>query len=346
MRAVLFEGERSLPFAGGPEAYQTLQVEVLDGDRRGELVTADAGQLVSGRTMRFAAGDRVVLNIVPRPGPEEWVVVDAVRRPALYWLAGIFAVMVAVVGGWRGLASILGLAVSFGVLVVYILPRLVAGADPILTTVSGSLIILVATLYLAHGFSRKTSIAIVSTAIALVVTGLLGSYFVDFARLSGFSEEALYLRMALPGLELNLQGLLLASIIIGGLGVLDDITVSQSAVVFALRDANPGLPWRDLYRRAMAVGRDHIASLVNTLVLAYAGAALPLLLLFSTYQVPFAEALNREIMAVEVVRTLVGSLGLVTAVPITTLLAAQVAVRTRPGESGSTGAAGHHGHHH
>lgn len=328
------------PGPQSPVPVQELEVEIVKGPHRGRVVIAEAGLLMSGQSEQFRPGRRVLVELMPKPGPEEWVVTDAVRRPALYWLAAFFAVLVAAVGGWRGLASIVGLAVSFAVMALYMLPRLVRGDNPLVISVAGACVIMVVTLYLAHGFSRKTSVAIAGTAVSLVVTGLLATLFVKAAYLSGVSEEAIYLNIALGDATLNLQGLLLGSIIIGALGVLDDITVSQSAVVFALRSANPDFGWRELYSRSMAVGRDHIASLVNTLVLAYAGSSLPLLLLFTTYQVPFGVVLNREIVAVEVVRTLVGSAGLVLAVPLTTAMAASVALRAAPG------AADGEDHHH
>jgi len=324
VRQVLAEEERTVPYQDKPVQYQLLEVELATPPFSGDVVQAEAGLLMSGQSRQFRPGDRVVLMLTADMEADTWTVIDVVRRPALYWLAAIFAVAVTLIGGWRGISSMVGLAISFVVLIKFILPQLLGGANPVLVSISGATIILVTTMYLAHGISKKTTVAVVGTALSLVATGLLASYFLKVATLSGASEEAYYLQTALGDTALNLQGLLLAAIIIGALGVLDDITISQSAVVFALQDANRKLRWRELFSRAMIVGQDHIASMVNTLVLAYAGAALPLLLLFVTFDVPFGVALNREIIAAEIVRTLVGSLGLVTAVPITTALAAYV----------------------
>jgi uncharacterized membrane protein len=181
--------------------------------------------------------------------------------------------------------------------------------------------IIPATFYPSHGFNRKTHIAVFSTLIALVATGFLAKFFINFAKLSGLSsEEAGFLQVLNPEVS-SMQGLLLAGIIIGVLGVLDDVTVSQASIVGQLKSANPELNTRQLYVRAMKVGHDHISSMVNTLVLVYAGASLPLLLLFTDAAKPFIELVNYEIIADEVVRTLVGSIGLILAVPITTLLA-------------------------
>ncbi len=334
VRAVLSEGLRELPMQTGAERYQLLSVEIRTGDRRGQTVTAESTQLVSGSASRYGSGDAVVVQVGATPDMEQWVVIDAVRRPALYWLAAAFAAAVMVVGGRRGVAALLGLGISFAVLAVYVLPRLIAGDNPVAVSVGGASAIIGVTLYLTHGVSRKTTVAVAGIAISLLLTGLLSAAYIGVARLTGRTEEAMYLQLALPGTPLNLQGLLLGGVIIGALGVLDDAAIAQAAIVFALRDANPALDWRELYRRGLVVGRDHIGSLVNTLALAYAGTALPLLLLFSTNNVPFAVALNRELVASEVARTLLGSLGLVAAVPITTALAALAARQPLSGSIG------------
>jgi len=196
-----------------------------------------------------------------------------------------------------------------------------AGGNPIQIAIIGSLFIIPLTFYLSHGFNKKTTVAIIGTLIALVITGILANVFVEISKLTGFaSENAAFLQVARGG-TVNIRGLLLAGIIIGVLGVLDDITVSQSAVIFQLKKANPKLKQFDLYKKAMDVGQDHISSMVNTLILVYTGAAMPLLLLFINNPHPFSEVINYEIVADEIVRTLVGSIGLILAVPITTIIA-------------------------
>ena len=207
-----------------------------------------------------------------------------------------------------GVSSLLGMAVSFGVIFKFVLPRIAAGDDPVVVAILGSLVIIPATFLLSHGVNRKTWVAVAGTLIALVVTGVMASVFVKAANLTGFaSEEAGFLQAYNPGL-VNIKGILLAGIIIGVLGVLDDITVSQSGIVEQLKRANSKLKAGELYRQAMVVGKDHIASMVNTLILVYTGAALPLLLLFVDNPRPFVEIVNYEIIADEVVRTLVGSI--------------------------------------
>jgi uncharacterized membrane protein len=196
-----------------------------------------------------------------------------------------------------------------------------------LVVILGAVVIIAITFYLSHGLNRKTTAAVFGTLLALVLTGILASISIAATRLSGFGvEETMFLahESAQP---LNIQGLFLAGIIIGLLGILDDITVSQAAIVWQLKQAQPAMGFRELYGRAMNVGKDHIASLVNTLVLVYAGASLPLLLLFSSHAVSFGDAINYENIAEEIVRTLVASIGLMVAVPLTTLITALWATR-------------------
>jgi uncharacterized membrane protein len=217
------------------------------------------------------------------------------------------------------------MAVSFLVVFKLILPQILAGANPITTTIIGAAVIVPITFFLSHGLNKKTATAIGGTFFALVITGGLAHFFVQKAKLTGFaSEEAAFLQVARQG-AVNIKGLLLAGIIISALGILDDVTISQAAIVWQLKKAKKKIKFNQLYQQAMAVGKDHIASMVNTLVLVYTGAALPLLLLFVNSPQPFQEVVNYEIIAEEIVKTLVASIGLVSAVPITTLLAVWVA---------------------
>jgi uncharacterized membrane protein len=228
---------------------------------------------------------------------------------------------------------------TFLVIVGFIVPAILGGRSPLTVALVGAVAIMIITLYLSHGYSPKTTAAVVGTAGALAITGLLAVIFVAAAQLTGFtSEEARLANLEVGGL--SLRGLLLAGIIIGGLGVLDDVTMSQSSTVFELRRANPAAGFGDLLRGGLNVGRDHIAATVNTLFLAYAGAALPLLILFVVGIDPLPTVLTSEIVAVEIVRTLVGSIGLIAAVPLTTALAAAMAVQgVDPGPGGHS-----HGH--
>ena len=225
------------------------------------------------------------------------------------------------------------MGISLIVIVAFVVPQILAGHNPLLVALLGSVVMMGLSLYLVYGWGRKTHVAVAGLMLSLVVTGFLSIWFVDWARLSGFgAEEASFLQVA--GVRLDTQGLLLAGIMIGTLGALDDIAVGQSSTIFELSKANPRLGWQALFRRGMTVGRDHIAAMVNTLLLAYAGAALPLLLLFTVNAEPLGMTINRGIIAEEIVRTLIGSLGLVAGVPLTSIIAAVVAQGR--GEGGSS----------
>jgi uncharacterized membrane protein len=256
---------------------------------------------------------------------------DFERRTPMLGLVIMFGALVLLTGRWQGLRALLGLCGSLAVIVFFIVPAILDGQRPTAVAFVGALAIMLITLPLAHGAGPKTIAASLGTAASLSLALVLGYVFIDLANLSGVSsEEAVYLR-ATQG-ELSLQGLLLAGMIIAALGVLDDLTVSQSATVMALRRANPSLGFVALFRSAVSVGHDHIAATVNTLVLAYAGASLPVLLIFSLADTPFADAINLEAVAEAVVATLVGSIALIAAVPITTALAALLASRMEPEE--------------
>lgn len=234
----------------------------------------------------------------------------------------IFVVVAALlVGRFQGFSSLLGMGFSFLVIFKFILPQISSGKDPVQSAILGSLAIVPFTFILSHGANRKTIVAISGTIISLVIAGFLALIFVEATKLTGFSSEEAGFLQAYKGSLINIKGLLLAGIIIGLLGVLDDITVSQSAIVQELKNTDIKLRPVEIYRKAMVVGKDHIASVINTIILVYTGAALPLLILFVDNPRPFLEVVNYEVIAEEVVRTLVGSIGLILAVPITTLIA-------------------------
>lgn len=279
------------------------------------------------------------------PGYEEygqntWTLVDFQRGPALIALFAIFAVMVLLLSRLRGALSLVGLGISLLLILVYVIPAILDGRPPVAVAISGSLAIGLIAILLAHGRGPKAVAAMLGTTSSLLLTALLAVIFTSATRLTGLSgEEAFALRLADP--TVSLQGLLIAGMIIGALGVLDDVTVSQSSTVFALRAANPDLGFRELFGRAMDVGRDHVAATVNTLVLAYAGSSLPVLLIFASGALGAGEALNLELVAEQVVATLVGSIGLIVAVPATTALAALLALHTPRAELEHEAAHGH-----
>jgi len=271
------------------------------------------------------AGRRVKLSVIEQQGqPPFYNIVDLERGRPMLLLTLVFVAAVVGFGRWQGIRSLIGLVGSFVVIVGFIVPAILDGRSPVAVALVGSLAIMIVSLYLSHGLARKSTAAVVGTALALGLTGALAVVFVRAASLTGLaSEEALNANFQVGGL--SLRGLLLAGIIIGGLGVLDDVTMSQASLVFALRRANPAAPLSSLIGASLTVGRDHIAATVNTLFLAYAGASLPLLILFATSGDPLGSVATSEVVAVEIIRTLCGSVGLIAAVPLTTVLAALLA---------------------
>lgn len=312
------------------QLYQKLEVLITKGSLKDKKAIVENGNLPMNNLQKYNTGDKLIIAYTKNlEGKDVFYITDYVRRSALLWLFVVFVVLTVVIGRWQGLASLIGMGISFLVIFLFILPEISKGSDPVQVVILGSLLIIPATFLLSHGVNRKTAVAITGTLISLVITGILASIFVELAHLTGFaSEEAGFLQAFEPGV-INIKGLLLAGIIIGVLGVLDDITISQSAIVQQLKLANPKLKDTELYKKAMSVGKDHIASMVNTLVLVYTGAALPLLIIFVDNPHPFSEIINYEILADEIVRTLVGSIGLILAVPITTFIAVIIADITR-----------------
>jgi len=312
------------------QLYQKLELFIVKGSLKNEKIIIESGGLPLVSQQKYRVGDRLlVMYTKDSNGQDVFYISDYLRRPPLALLFLIFVVLAVVVSGWRGASSLLGLAASFLVIFKFILPQIIGGSDPILVSIVGCLLIIPISFFLAHGVNQKTVVAIGGTMVALIITGILAKFFVVATHLTGFaSEEAGLLQVAREG-AVNFKGLLLAGIIIGAVGVLDDVTISQAAIVFELKSAARKLSFGQLYRRAMNVGQDHVSSMINTLVLVYAGSVLPLLLLFVNNPHPFLEVINYEIIAEEVVRTLVGSIGLISAVPITTVLAALIVTKVK-----------------
>jgi uncharacterized membrane protein len=298
---------------------------ILDGRDRGDIFVQGFGDERSAPTVEV--GDTVILyDHGGRGRPAvRYQYADRERRSVLVWVAIAFAAAVVALGRWRGVAALGALAASLVVLLLFVLPAILSGRSPAMVAVVGAAAIAYLALYLAHGIKPLTHVALLGTLGALGLTVVLSAVVTGAADISGFaSEDALFLTQA--GIEIDLRGLVLAGIVLGALGALDDVTVTQASAVWQLHRANPSLDSASLTSSGLAVGRDHIASTVNTLLLAYAGAALPLLILFVLSDLSLGIIANSEIVAVEIIRTLVGSIGLVAAVPLTTWLAAQVAV--------------------
>ncbi|WP_411087154.1 YibE/F family protein [Streptomyces sp. 061-3] len=318
-----------------PGLCEKATIEVTTGHDKGrtfvEIVQPDAPR-------QLHEGQGVIVAYAPdAPHDLQYSVTDVDRKVPMALLAGIFALAVVVVGRLRGVMALIALAVSFAVLTLFILPAILQGSNPLLVAVVGASAIMLIALYMCHGLTARTSVAVIGTLISLLLIGLLGSLFIGWASLTGNTDDSTGLIHGLYP-HIDMSGLLLAGVIIGSLGVLDDVTVTQTSAVWELHQADPTMGARKLYRAGIRIGRDHIASVVNTLVLAYAGAALPLLLLFSIAQSSVGTVANSELVAEEIVRTLVGSIGLVASVPVTTVLAALVVSADRTGLGAEAGA--------
>ncbi len=325
---IIEEGQITL--GGQPQAYQVFTARVIEGDYRGQIVEVEYGlRQVRPGGADVRPGEQVLLSIGQRPDGELVAFfTDFIRTSSLLWLFLAFVVVSVLIGGWKGLRGLIGIAFSLGIIIFFILPQILDGKNPVLVSIVGSFIFLSVSLYLVYGWNLKTHSAVVGIFISLVITGSLAWFFIQFTRLTGFGDENVMFLVQMVDKPIDLRGLLLGGMIIGALGVLDDLVISQASAVFELHAVNPAMKLRYLYKRAMNIGRDHVAATVNTLVLAYAGAALPMLLLFSLSDQNFGLLININYIAEEVVRTLVGSIGLFLSVPITTGLACLAALHS------------------
>lgn len=327
-RVVEVLAEEELLVAGQMQPVQRVLVEITRGSQQGrrvEVVHGQASLLTKGTRVR--SGDRVLLESNIGPEGEQFYISDFVRWPALLSLLLLFAAATVAVGRWVGLRALVSMGVSVLAIAGFILPGIMAGNDPLAVCTIGALLLMTASLYLVYGWTWKTHTALAGLTISLVATALLAVLFARLAHLAGLGSEEAGFLVSLGQLQINLRGVLLGGIVVGAVGVLDDVAVGQASATFELKHANPQLRWTQLFQHSMVIGRDHIASMTNTLLLAYAGASLPLFLLMASLNIPLGQTLNREFIAEEIVRTLVGSLGLILAVPVTSLLASLVAQR-------------------
>jgi len=293
----------------GPEAGRTVSIDVAD-----VAPTPDLNE-----------GDRVVLEELASDVPGmPYALYDRDRTSSLWWLALAFAALVVLLGRLRGFMALIGLVLSFGLLLWFVLPAILEGRSPVLVSCVGAGAIAYGVIYLAHGLSLQTTVAVLGTVTGVTLAAGLSLAWVPLAQLTGLGTETSYVIQA-TGVQVDPSGLLLAGIVIGALGAIDDVSVTQASAVWEIRDADPSASGRALFRSGMRVGRDHVGSIVNTLALAYVGASLPLLIVFELSDLSFERVIGSEIVATEIVRTLVGSIGLVASMPVTTWLAARVA---------------------
>ncbi len=309
--------ERDIMGTGATTTVQEMRIQIKGGLREGEVVRLDNDLVV------LEEGDKIFVNRLQSiDGAEYYVFKDVERRLPLLILVGIFVLLVIWLSGMQGVRAVLSLGLSIGSIIFLLIPALLAGYSPALTSLVIAGLILSVTLFFTHGFKPRVFITFLGTFGAVFATCVIAWIWVEWMRFTGFSDDSsVYLNFATGG-TIDLTGLLLGGIIIGLLGVLDDVSITQASVVQELKGANPQFGFKDLYQRALRVGRDHVGSLVNTLALAYAGASLPMLLLFAYSDSSMIMLVNQEVLAAEVLRIVVGSIGLILAVPFTTAMAA------------------------
>lgn len=327
VQQIIEEGQ--IDVGGNFQTYQLARVMILEGPYEGIPMEIDYGRRqIRPDDYLLAPGDTILVSISKTPDNViNAYFADYVRTTPILWLALIFAISIVIISQWKGIRALISMAFSLYIIIGYIIPQILTGNDPLRVSIIGSILLLGVTLYLTYGWTLKTHAAVLSMVLVLLLTGTLSGLFVVFAKLNGSGDENVMFLMQLMESPINLRGLLLGGMIIGALGVLDDLVTTQASAVFELHHANPNLGFRGLYNAAMRIGQDHVAATVNTLVLAYAGASLPMLLMFSLGRGDYGYLINFSFIAEEVVRTLVGSLGLIAAVPITTTLAIFLAQR-------------------
>ncbi len=302
--------------------WQYLNIRLLNGDEKGkEMFLIYETGIDTKDTLSVKPGDTLVVGRNNNP-PVSYYISDRYRLGDIGIIFGLFILLALVCTRFHGVRAFLGLGLSFLLIFYFLLPQILAGNNPFLLCTVTAFAIATVSIFIAHGFHRRTAIAVASTVSTLGLAALLGYFFVEALHLIGIgSEEAFYLRTSIEG-GIDMKGILLGGILIGTLGILDDITTAQAAAVEEIQKANMNFGFRELYRRGFSVGREHIVSLINTLVLAYTGASFPLMLLFLLNETPIWITLNSEIVVEEIIRMLVGSMALILAVPITTALCA------------------------
>ncbi|MBI2409558.1 YibE/F family protein [Candidatus Kaiserbacteria bacterium] len=320
---VLSESIRPIAGTDASAEYQTLTAEVLEGSKKGEIVTVENDYL------NLAPGDQFYALRTVVDGADSYTVQEPYRLPTLQILGVLFLLTVVVFGGKQGIRGLLSLAASLIVIIFVLIPGVLAGYSPILLSVAVSSFIVIIGSYVTHGFNRTTSAAVVGMIATILITGALAYWSVHSALLSGYSSDEVTYLFFNTGGSIDLVGLLLGGILIGLLGILYDAAIGQAIAIEELKRAAAHYSSLDLYRRGLRIGREHIGALVNTLAIAYVGASLPLLLLLRFSNMSLSSTLNREIFASEIVRTAVGSIGLILAVPVTTLISVWM-LRSRP----------------
>jgi uncharacterized membrane protein len=296
-----------------------LKVHLLEVD---ETVEVEVVGLRNNNIQDYSEGDRLILSEFATPdGETSFSIISYDRQNVILILFLLFLVLALIISAKRTTGAVLGLIFSFFIIFTFLIPQILSGSNPVFVSILTAMLIIPVNFYFSHGFNKKTSIAIVSTIIALVITGFLALFFMGWANITGQGLEETMLISTMVSSTINIEGLLLAGVIIGTLGVLDDVTISQVAIVQQISEVGEKLQVGEVFTRAMSIGKDHMASMINTLVLVYTGASMPLLIIFVNAQLPLNYVLSLEIVSMEIIRTLVGTIGLVSAIPISTFIA-------------------------
>ncbi|MBT4121242.1 MAG: YibE/F family protein [Candidatus Magasanikbacteria bacterium] len=325
----IFDTRKIIQENGGESVQQNIKLIGLSGsweEKEFDYIGIADIEVLSMSNTVFELGDKVLVRWDKDfEGSDQFYIQNFVRRGYLYLLGLIFSVAIIAVGRKKGIRSLISLVITFFVIIKFIIPQIIGGSSPLIIALIGSIFILATIIYVTEGFSKKTHIAIVSISLSLIITFVLSYVFVALTKLTGFASEEASFLVGTPGVNIiDFRGLLLAGILIGTLGVLDDVILGQVEAVNQIKLLKPDLSKRKMIKSANEIGRTHLSSMVNTLFLTYAGASLPLLILFSINpetSVTFASALDNEFIATEIVRTLSGSIGLILAFPLTTYLA-------------------------
>lgn len=317
--------ESEMLIAGRENLYQEIEIQILDGKEKGKnIIIENGGEIIITNDQKVSKDETIIITKdTGIQGKTNYRIYEKYRTDMLLIIVILFFVFIIVIAGLKGLGSFMGLLISLSIILFYIIPQILKGNDPISISIYGSIVILLITTYLAHGVSKQTTIALFSTFIALILTSLISAFSIDVAKLTGLNEETSILQFGMTNV-INLKGLLLAGIIIGTLGALNDITTTQAAAVFELSKTDSKLSIKQLFNKGFLIGKEHIASLINTLVLAYAGSSLVIFIFFSLnpMHIPYWVIINNELLSGEVVRTIAGSIGLMLVVPISTIFAA------------------------
>jgi len=321
---IIDQGQKKME--GFTAYFQTLRVKINDGSKSGKFTVIQNGsQTQINKDQLIKNGQTIIVAKTTYPnGQTQYSVYDFYRLNTLFFFIGIFFLSVVFIAGLKGLGSILGMLVSLGTIILFIIPSILKGSDPLQYTLIGSVFILTTSIYLAHGISKKTTIALFSTLIALFLTAGFAILAMNLNSITGLGDEDSFMLQFGQTSFINIKGLFLSGIIIGTLGALNDITTTQAATIQELKEANPKYDLILLFEKGFKVGKEHIASLVNTLILAYAGSAFAIFifLALNPSKIPYWVIFNNEIIADEVIKTIAGSMGLLLAVPIVTFIAA------------------------